>query len=387
MAWRLSKAVEHGVIDNTVAGATTGRIWLQSMDEPLLLSLDGDCWRDLAGTRLEFTNPAPEAVADLGSLDPDQVGLVGDMTAARRVRLPAKKGVSRPGWSNALYLEWFSEANGRILIEANDFKLRISGHRWHMDEDDEEAQKLANLQAMRDFMARVINRDGKAGGNSASGALPHDADVAGRAFGEVLEKYGTDPDSERKEAFVMGWDRKLEALADLDEALDGRSPYHIGEDADGEDEEMMDQFADLCGGYFCDDGVGDFDCDEDECFNDEEPVVVKSRELCLLAMDLIDQQAPPGTPAHEIIDCLLDASGKLTGAIDGGDGSPSEKNYVLTMLKHCLARANRGIGALQLLIEREGDADHRAALEHLLSGVFEMREDITELHSEIRGEI
>ena len=53
MAWRLDEAVEHGMIDNTVEGTTTGKIWLVGRDEPLILSLNGDCWRDeLTGHRL-----------------------------------------------------------------------------------------------------------------------------------------------------------------------------------------------------------------------------------------------------------------------------------------------------------------------------------------------
>ena len=382
MAWRLEKWIEHGEIDNSVAGTTTGRIWLRGMDEPLLLSLTGDCWRDLAGAHLKFTNPAPQLAHDLASLDPDQVGLVGDMTAARRVLQSKHHG--RAIWDNQLYLEWFSEANGRVLIEATNFKLRISGREWHMDADDEEAQKLANLQAMRDFMARVIDRrtderknPSRIGGDDAT---QQDSERASRAFGEVLEKYGSDPDSERKEAFVMGWDRKLEALADLDEALDGRGhPQLFDDDGDDDDDDIRDQLMDLCGEYFGD-GEAEFDADE-------EPVVEKSRELCLRVMDLIDQQAMPGTPAHQVISSLLEVSGKLTGAIDAGHDAPSEKAYVLKMLKHCLTLVNDGIGALQTLIEQEAGTAHRTALESLLAGVFEVREDITELHREIREEM
>ena len=61
-------------------------------------------------------------------------------------------------WRNTLYLEWFSEINGRVVIESADYHLKISPHEWEMDEDAEDAQKLANLNAMRDFMAQVIRR-------------------------------------------------------------------------------------------------------------------------------------------------------------------------------------------------------------------------------------
>ena len=88
MAWRIEDAVDHGEIDNTVEGHTTGRIWLAGRDEPLILSLDGDCWRDLAGTNLQFENPSPKAVPDSEALDVDQGGIVGDMTASRKNKVP-----------------------------------------------------------------------------------------------------------------------------------------------------------------------------------------------------------------------------------------------------------------------------------------------------------
>ncbi len=88
MAWRIDEAVIRGEIDNTVEGRTTGRIWLAGRDEPLTLMLVGDCWRDLAGTRLRFENPSPKAVPDSAALEANQTGIVGDMTASRKSKVP-----------------------------------------------------------------------------------------------------------------------------------------------------------------------------------------------------------------------------------------------------------------------------------------------------------
>src|SRR5664279_5431304 len=76
MAWRIEQAVIRGEIDNTVEGRTTGRIWLAGCDAPLQLSLDGDCWRDLAGTRLHFENPEPRPGPETAGLAVDQTGLI-----------------------------------------------------------------------------------------------------------------------------------------------------------------------------------------------------------------------------------------------------------------------------------------------------------------------
>ena len=60
MAWRIDGAVVRGELDNRVRGRVTGRIWFAGRAEPVVLELEGNCWRDLAGRRLEFTNPQPK---------------------------------------------------------------------------------------------------------------------------------------------------------------------------------------------------------------------------------------------------------------------------------------------------------------------------------------
>ena len=240
MAWRIDEAVTRGEIDNTVEGRTTGRIWLAGRDEPLVLVLDGDCWRDLAGTRLRFENPSPVAVPDSAALDLDQSGIVGDMTASRKNKFPTvgedefnrlyqSQSEIPHEWRNTLYLEWFSEINGRVVIESSTYSMEISPHEWEMDADAEEAQKLANLNAMRDFMTQVIQRRDPARTEAENdGELDEfaweerlkESDRLTDAYQEVLEKYMEDSDSEQKEAFVMGWDGLLDALAERDEAGD-----------------------------------------------------------------------------------------------------------------------------------------------------------------------
>jgi len=393
MAWRLEKAVEHGEVDNTVPGTTTGRIWLRGMEEPLLLALEGDCWRDLAGTRLEFTNPTPQDVGNLASLDPDQVGLVGDMTAARRVCHYPRRKEEEVRWQNALYLEWFSESNGRVLIEATHYKLRISEHAWRMDEDEEEAQKLANLQAMREFMAQMIGRRGQRNasqetdGESTEERLLKESERVSRAFGEVLEKYGEDPESERKEAFVMGWDRKLEALADREEEMNMRTPPGWNAADDAEREDPFDEGREGWKGYGESPADDFFDGEDD--FSDEEPVIEKARELCLRAMDLINHEAEPGTPAYQVTSSLLEVSSKLAGGLEhlGDSTDGDEIKHALAILKRCLALINDSLNGVRALIKSEEDADHRAALDHLIEGIFSVRDDIVELRREMREEM
>lgn len=66
MAWRIDEQVIRGEIDNRARGRVVGRIWLSGRTEPVELDLAGNCWRDLAGRRLEFANPEPKALGGDG---------------------------------------------------------------------------------------------------------------------------------------------------------------------------------------------------------------------------------------------------------------------------------------------------------------------------------
>ena len=87
MAWRIDESVVRGEIDNRVKGQVTGRIWFVGLDEPMELKLKGNPWRDLAGHMLTFTqaNPKPGKLEGLAKL---QLGMMGDMTASRKVKVP-----------------------------------------------------------------------------------------------------------------------------------------------------------------------------------------------------------------------------------------------------------------------------------------------------------
>ena len=60
MAWRVDEHVVRGELDNRTWGRVRGRIWFLGMHAPVEIDLHGNPWRDLAGHRIEFTNPAPK---------------------------------------------------------------------------------------------------------------------------------------------------------------------------------------------------------------------------------------------------------------------------------------------------------------------------------------
>ena len=153
MAWRIDEHVLRGEIDNRTRGRVTGRIWFAGRAEPVELDLTGNAWRDLAGRRLEFVNPAAKPGLAAGFVA-RQHGTTGDITASRKVKVPdlpldqigacAAAGKPWPWhWGNSLYLEWFSAANGRVVIESASYQLTISpDSTWDMTPAEEDAQQI-----------------------------------------------------------------------------------------------------------------------------------------------------------------------------------------------------------------------------------------------------
>ena len=171
MAWRIDEQLIRGEIDNRARGRVTGRLWFVGREEPVRLDLAGDAWRDMAGHLLSFTNPSPKPPAPgaLDALATEQRGVVGDMTASRKVKVPdctmdelmtyleARKPFPWH-WGNCLYLEWHGERNGRVVIEATDYVLELGGAAaWSMSEAEELARREANGRAMTGFMERLAD--------------------------------------------------------------------------------------------------------------------------------------------------------------------------------------------------------------------------------------
>jgi hypothetical protein len=231
MAFRIHDSVVRGEIDNRVKGIVRGRIWIEGRAEPVVLELAGNAHPDLAGCLLTFTNPQKRIPhPGLDSLHPMQRGTIGDLTASRKVRVPAvpieeflnwPKDMGRPPsrWANCLYLEWFSEANGRVVIESADYELTISAPEWRLtpEEDAERAKQAA--AGMQDFMGKLTEAIEK----HQRGQKPHDeewdehdyekfmkeCDARTDKYGELLEKYGDSDEAQEIIAREMGWEREL----------------------------------------------------------------------------------------------------------------------------------------------------------------------------------
>ena len=87
MAWRIHDSVIRGEIDNRERGRVRGKLWLAGLPEPAQLDLKGNAWPDLAGCLLTFENPGKAIPQPHDSLQLQQHGTIGDLTASRKVRV------------------------------------------------------------------------------------------------------------------------------------------------------------------------------------------------------------------------------------------------------------------------------------------------------------
>ena len=154
MAWRPYENLINGELENKTPGKVTGWIRFVGMEETVRLELEGDFHRDIRGARIRFHNHRPSDRNQNGSLgevrpesymkgfSPVQTGQVGDITA----------GLPPQDYSAYPYLEWFSEENGRVVLELEPEQVEVVGEPipW---QEEEPVSRLAQAENMGRFLA------------------------------------------------------------------------------------------------------------------------------------------------------------------------------------------------------------------------------------------
>ena len=239
MAFRIHDSVVRGEIDNRVKGIVRGKIWVEARAEPVILELKGNAWPDLAGCLLTFTNPQKRFPhPHLDSLRPIQRGSIGDLTASRKVRVfdvpleealeMIRRKVKPPEHTaNSLYLEWFSDANGRVVIESADYELTISTPEWRMTPAEEAERANQAAAGMDDFMGKLtgaIEQQQRGQKDPDEEWNEHDyekflkeCDARTDKYMELLDKYGDSDESEVRIAEEMGWLREDQTAEELEQ--------------------------------------------------------------------------------------------------------------------------------------------------------------------------
>lgn len=378
---RLDTAVIRGEIDNTTRGNVRGKLWLVGREDPVTIDLRGNAWRDVAGCKITFYNPNPSPVP-ASALQPKQKGHVGDITASHKVELEN---------TNALYIEWFSEENGRVFIESADFEVSISAWVWEMDEAEEEAQKMSNLQAMREWLAGIIQRpepkeedeaEFDASEESWEDSLKQ-SDRLTDANMEAIEKYGIDGLHDDRIAFVMGWDHMLENSREREnddaEGENWKEGHDVMPELDGIEMELDDQ---ACSDYL------------EESEREAHPLQTLAHDFVLRLLTEIKEEraenaavSDGSTPLDRFIRNSMNISGKLAGALGTQDfGGSFQTGHTLAILRRCLNWANDAFAALNELLEAPEWKDRQDLLNDFRAELFTIRDGINDLRKQLRAE-
>jgi hypothetical protein len=380
MAWRIADNIVRGEIDNQTPGLVQGKIWLAGREAPLALKLSGNGHKDLAGCKLTFSNPAPKVDPNL-TLKPDQTGVVGDMTAARKVRVidnldyealkddqPFSEHIA-----NVLYLEWFSDTNGRVVIESTDYEIEIGEPAWRLSPEDEFRQREANAEAMQSFMDRITEsfdpREEAAYNGDPKNEFEWElflraSDRRSTKLGELLEKYSDHPDRDRLIARGMGW-------KEIEEMLDTQ--------ADSSEEEEQDE--DL-----------DFDePDQEEIARVERPIrhplVTRIIDRSVELSRLTENQR--NDDINEMVGSYMVVGPKIAGALTIGDRDLGPdlnmSGLVVAKLKRAVGELSHALTAAERL--RESKRQLPFSIDDWITEMLETRQEILALMDDFRKKI
>jgi hypothetical protein len=360
MAWRIDEHLLRGEIDNRVRGRVTGRLWFAGRAEPVVLDLAGNAWRDLAGRRLEFVNPAP-VPGSLAGFAARQEGTAGDITASRKVKVPdipldqigAYYEARRPWpwhWGNSLYLEWFGARNGRVVIESASYQLTISPEAaWDMTPAEEEQQRAANAAAMAGFMERLesavaAEQTGDVGPvptEAEAETMQADADRLTDRVMARIEREGDATDFEKILAEEIERARRERGEPDPTPGQEAERARWIEEMNAAVAGTIEDEAAEA---WKHGDGAEAGDGPDEE-----HPLAARAFALTLRVMRDTEQRgwipadAGPEHPVAELVADISKAGAKLAGALNGREDWPPP----LEFCAHAIVRLKRAAGYLE----------------------------------------
>lgn len=156
MAFRPTRYVMEGELDNTQLGRVTGWIQFAGKKGTVVLNLRGNFHRDIQGAKIRITGNAKwessEAIARMQGFSRFQNGKAGNITAGLP---PADFGVYP-------FIEWYSEENGRVVIEPDRGHIEVLGQPVPLEQATPVSleEQAANLMEFMATIARSMARHG-----------------------------------------------------------------------------------------------------------------------------------------------------------------------------------------------------------------------------------
>src|SRR2546427_1355817 len=412
MAWRIHDSVQRGEIDNRERGVVRGKIWLHGLKEPVVLELKGNACPDLAGCLLTFQNPGETVPLRTDArMEPLQRGTIGDLTASRKVRvfdIPFEEAYERlknklpvpEHMANSLYLEWFSEFNGRVVIESADYQLTISPPAWTLTTEEEQRRQGEAAEGFNGFMQKLSEaleavrhepQEDKEWDEFDYEKMMRESDARTDKYLELLDKYQDDPDQERLIAREMGWLDEEES-GDGGESAAGTAADKT--DAPTDDESDIDEINRICAEAVenpvppdpLTEGVDWVRTEDGEI---KHPLSLRAFNSSMALWHRCDELGLSETEDEDLGKLVAEfqiTGAKLAGALDGlaYDRDSREGPFVVAYLKRALGHLHAAQSALEKVAAKNVvPAD---ALDSTRAELFGIREEILRLMKEFRGQ-
>ena len=398
MAWRIEESVIRGEIDNRVKGIVSGKLWLAGHDKPVKLDLVGNACPDLAGCLLKFNNPAKTfPLPKKPEFNPVQRGKIGDLSASRKVRVftipmleafeMMDRGEKPPErMANALYLEWFSEGNGRVVIESAEYELKISAPEWRLSAAEEKQRAkdaAAGWETFTKQLGEAVEKHKRGQKDPEAEWNEHDyeklmkeSDARTDKYMELQEKYGDSPDAEEKIAREMGWLKDLtpEEQAEQDRRIEEMN--RICEEALNEPEPEPDPARE---------GIDWIRTKDGDIHHPLQHRCSESAVKFWKKTDKLGVTIPEDEAVGQFIGEWLTVGAKLAGALDGiaKERGSRDASFTVAYLKRALDHLHKSQAGLEAVAPKKLMPEKMVA--EARKELFEIREGILKLMDEFRG--
>ena len=174
MAWRPTRFLKQGVLDNTVPGKVTGGMEFAGMNEKVTFDLEGDFHRDIRGAKIRFTSEGQdddvEAASYMEGISAEQTGKVGDITA----------GLPPHDYGTVPYIEFYSEENGRVVLELVPSLIEVVGTPLPFEQEEPVPRDQQNRN-MAEFMGQLAQGLSAEAHEREATQAPHDGSNPHRA--------------------------------------------------------------------------------------------------------------------------------------------------------------------------------------------------------------
>jgi len=155
MAWRPTEYLIEGVLDNTQNNKVTGWMKFAGLNGNVTFDLAGNFHRDIRGAKIRLRGEGEianlqQATAYMQDFSTLQKGKVGDMTAGRE---PCDYGAL-----GQAYAEWYSDDNGRVVLELETDQVELLTQPIPAMESDpiDRKQQAENMAEFLGGMAEAI---------------------------------------------------------------------------------------------------------------------------------------------------------------------------------------------------------------------------------------